>query len=99
MSGVEVEGSVSETTPEAVPSESAPEAAPVEKAPFEPPSWIYESHQDEAPKAESKPEPAPEPQKQQWEFPTFDPDLFSISAMIAGSTVPGGIPSNSFWAK
>ena len=59
------------------PPRSVPEATPVEKAPFEPPTWIYEAPQDEAPKAESKPEPAPEPQKQQWEFPTFDPDLFA----------------------
>ena len=51
MSGEVVEGSVSavEAPEPSTESSEVVEATPVEKAPFEPPSWIYEAPQEEAP--------------------------------------------------
>jgi hypothetical protein len=76
MAGIDVEGSVSETTPETVPSEATPEAAPAEKAPFEPPQWLYEQTPEDPQKEAAKPTPQAEPQRE-WNAPTFDPDLFA----------------------
>ncbi len=76
MTGVDVEGSVSQVEAPEPSAEPAVET-PVEKAPYEPPSWVFESQAEEAPRAEPKVEPKTEAAQKQWEFPTFDPDLFA----------------------